>query len=280
MNLVGKIITILILLLSVCFMMIGVMVNASHQNWKQQAIDNANKINELADNRDRIIAQANSKDVEIEKEKVARMIRIQQLESQLQQALRDFDNANEELAAQRVKAEESFTIVKESEQRIAEQDKLINDLQGQLRQLTTDVATQRAKVVAMTGQIFELNSTKKSLEEMRMNLAAENTARAKVMTKHGLTQYDLTSHIPRQLEGRITAIDGNNIAINLGRDDGLNKGHSVDIYRNDTYVGTAQIFEAQNNRSAARIDRNRTKVPVQVNDQVTTKWILQDSNSR
>jgi uncharacterized coiled-coil protein SlyX len=280
MNLVGKIITILILLLSVCFMMIGVMVNASHQNWKQQAIDNANKINELAANRDRILGEANRKNVVIEKEKVARMIRIQQLESQLQQAREDYENANEQLAAQRVKAEESFTIVKESENRIAEQDQLIEDLQSQLRRLTEDVATQRAKVVAMTGQIFELQSSKESLESMKMDLVAENTARTKVMTKHGLTAYDLTDQIPRDLEGRITAIEGNKIAVNLGLDDGLAAGHSVDIYRGDTYVGTARIFQAENNRSAARIDPNLTRVPVQVNDQITTKWILQDSNSR
>ncbi|MDG2013007.1 MAG: hypothetical protein P8J33_05850, partial [Pirellulaceae bacterium] len=93
MNLVGKIITILILLLSVCFMVIGVMVNASHQNWKQQAIENKDKIEELAQNRERILGEANVKNEQIKKEKVARMIRIQQLESQLQQAERDFKTA-------------------------------------------------------------------------------------------------------------------------------------------------------------------------------------------
>ena len=69
MNLVGKIITILILLLSVCFMVIGVMVNASHQNWKAQAIENRKKVEELASNRERILAEATKKDEQIEKEK-------------------------------------------------------------------------------------------------------------------------------------------------------------------------------------------------------------------
>ena len=280
MNLVGKIITILILLLSVCFMMVGVMVNAAHQNWKKQAVDNANKINELAANRDRILGEANKKNLVIEKEKVARMVRIQQLESQLQLARRNYDNAIEQLAAQRVKAEESFTVVKESENRIAEQDSLIDNLQGQLVLLTEDVANTRKTVVAMTGQIFELNSTKESLENIRTNLAAENSQQRKVMRARGIAANDLTADIPRDLQGRITAIDGKNIAINLGKDDGLAKGHSIDIYRNGRFVGTARVFEAQHNRSAARIDSALTKVPVQVNDRVTTKWVLQDINGR
>ena len=127
MNLVGKIITILILLLSVCFMVIGVMVNASHQNWKQQAIDNKEEIQALAANRERILGEANVKNEQIKKEKVARMIRIQQLESQLQQAERDFKAANEALNTEKVKAQESFIVVKESESRIKEQDGLIDN---------------------------------------------------------------------------------------------------------------------------------------------------------
>lgn len=280
MNLVGKIITILILLLSVCFMVIGVMVNASHQNWKAQAIENRKKVEELASNRERILAEATKKDEQIEKEKVARMIRIQQLESQLQQARRDYENANQVLADKSVKAEESLILVQESEARIKEQDGLINDLQNQLRLLTESVAEQRGKVTDLTAQIFELNSKKVALESIRSDLVAENAQRTKVMNANGLDKYDLTSHIPRDLKGRITAIDGNNIAVNLGLDDGLRRGHTFDIYRGDSYVGTATVFEAQNNRSAARVDPNLTKVPVQVNDQVTTKWILQDASNR
>lgn len=280
MNLVGKIITILILLLSVCFMVIGVMVNASHQNWKDQAISNKRLVEELASNRERILAEATKKDEQIEKEKVARMIRIQQLESQLQQARRDYENANQVLADKSVKAEESLILVQESEARIKEQDGLISDLQNQLRLLTESVAEQRGKVTDLTAQIFELNSKKVALESIRSDLVAENAQRTKVMNANGLDKYDLTSHIPRDLKGRITAIDGNNIAVNLGLDDGLRRGHTFDIYRGDSYVGTATVFEAQNNRSAARVDSNLTKIPVQVNDQVTTKWILQDASNR
>ena len=213
MNLVGKIITILILLLSVCFLMIGIMVNASHQNWKELAIANKAKVEEYAANRDRILGETAKKDNIIESEKVARMLRIQQLESQLQLARKEYEQANSDLAAQRVKAQENFIVVRQSEDRIAEQDKLIESLQTQLRTLTDDVTTQREKVVALTGQVFELNTTLSNLKTMRDNLAAVAAAQRKVMMANGLTVSDATDHIPRALDGLVTAINDNEIAI-------------------------------------------------------------------
>ena len=274
MNLVGKIITILILLLSVCFLMIGIMVNASHQNWKELAIANKAKVEEYAANRDRILGETAKKDNIIESEKVARMLRIQQLESQLQLARKEFEQANSDLNAQRQKAAESFNVVQESEERLAEQDKLIDSLQTQLRTLTEDVAAQRAKVVALTGNVFELNSTIRNLETMRDNLAAVSSAQRKVMMANGLTISDTTDHIPRALDGLVTAINDNEIVVNLGLDDGLRRGHTVDLFRGEQFVGTAKVYDAQANRSAARLDKALSSLPAQVNDRVTTKWVL------
>jgi len=280
MNLVGKIITILILLLSVCFMMIGIMVNASHQNWRKLAEDNKALIDQLNTNRGTILAQTSSKNVEIEKEKVARMLRIQQLESQLLLARDDYEKTIEQLAAQRIKAESAFRVVEESEERIAEQDTLIAQLQGQLQLLTEDVAKQRATVVAMTNQIFELNSTKQSLNKMKMDLAEQATEQGKVLTAYGLTPNSLTDEIPRDLTGLITAIDGDKVVVNLGLDDGLREGHAFDIFRDGRYVGTAKVIRAEANRSAAVLDKALTKVPVQVRDRVTTQWVLDDIRGR
>lgn len=274
MNLVGKIITILILLLSVCFLMIGIMVNASHQNWKQLALDNKAKVEALSSNRAGILRETAAKNQVIESEKVARMMRVQQLESQLQLARRDNEQANKELAAQRVKAQETLILAKEKENRIAEQDGLIDNLQVQLRTLTEDVAEQREKVVALTGQIFEQNTVKRNLEARRNELTAEVTLARKVMTKNGLTVSDLTDHIPRELQGLVTAINKDFIALSLGEDDGLLKGHTVDLYRDNQFIGAATVTTTERNRSAARINKAMTKVPVQVNDKFTTTWVL------
>ena len=40
MNVAGKILTVLIMLISVCFLVIAVMVGAAHRNWKEVASTN------------------------------------------------------------------------------------------------------------------------------------------------------------------------------------------------------------------------------------------------
>ncbi|MGI9518676.1 MAG: hypothetical protein ACR2NP_16585 [Pirellulaceae bacterium] len=273
MNLVGKIITILILLLSVGFLMVGVMVNASHQNWKQMAMDNKALVESTAREKQVILEQTQEKDLIIETEKVARMLRLQQLESQLTLAKDDRDDANADLAAQRVKASQNMIQANEAEERLAQQDGLITSLQEQLRTATVDLAQQREKVVAMTTQIFELEGRKRELEAMKADLQAETTLARKVMTANGLALTDLTSHISPELDGLVTYVMEENISLNLGLDDGLLKGHSVDIHRDGRYVGTARVFRAENNRAAARMVPGLSSIQVQVGDNVTTKWV-------
>ena len=272
MNLVGKIITILILLLSVGFLMVGVMVNASHQNWKDIALENKTLVEAISREKQVILEQTQEKDLIIETEKVARMLRLQQLESQLNLAKQERDQANADLAAQRVKAQQNMIQANEAEERLAQQDGLITSLQDQLRTSTVDLAEQREKVVAMTGQIFELEGRKRELEAMKSDLQAETTLARKVLMANGLTPTDLTSHIPPELDGRVTYVMDENISLNLGLDDGLLRGHTVDIHRDGRYVGTARVFQSENNRAAARMVPGLSSVPVQVGDKVTTKW--------
>lgn len=51
--------------------------------------------------------------------------------------------------------------------------KEVEKLQQELQDLTQDVATQRAKVVAMTGEIFDLKSNKTSVDEIRRLVETE-----------------------------------------------------------------------------------------------------------
>lgn len=275
MNLVGKILTALITIFSLCFLVIGMMVNASHQNWKDLAIANKDQVNRLLENKGRIVEASKKKDKALETEKVARMLRVQQLESQLALAKKDYEQLNANLAAERVKAETAFKIVDEAENRIKEQDTLIASQQEQLSVLTNDIGAQRTRVVNLTNQVFEAETRISELTSMRQDLVAENSLARKVMRANGLENTDGTEHIPRRIDGVITSVDEDTVALNVGLDDGLQNGHQVDFYREGGgFVGSAMVFNAQNNRSAARLIADLSRVPVQAGDRVTTKWVL------
>ncbi len=273
MTLVGKILTLLILLLSVCFLLIGITINASHQAWHVKAMANKTAVEVANRQIEAIKADNTRKQTMIETEKVQRMLRIQQLESQLQLVQRDLNQRNTEFDAQKIKASEASQIASENEKRLTEQDQIIASLSTRMRTLTEDIASQRERVIAMTTQIFELEGKRRSLESLHKDLGEKNALLTKVLKKNGLLETDLVDHIPPAIEGRVYAVQNDTIAFSLGTDDGMREGHVVDIFRGNRFVGTAEITVTQPNRSAARIDKNLTKFAIETGDRITTNWV-------
>jgi len=62
------------------------------------------------------------------------------------------------------------------------------------------------------------------------------------------------------------------VVVSLGTDDGIRKGHVLDIYRGDRYIGKAVVTIAQFDKSAARISPDFRRDLVQEGDHVTTKF--------
>ena len=68
------------------------------------------------------------------------------------------------------------------------------------------------------------------LQNANMDLTDQVALSEKVLEANGLTPQDLTSHIPPEVEGIVLRTRHNLIAISLGGDDGVRKGHTFDIY--------------------------------------------------
>ncbi len=272
MNLVGRILTLLILLLSVCFLVIALMVGATHRNWKE--IASANQ--KAAESAKRLLDSARSKSTEMEKllnmERVARTMQLAQLESQLSDARGQYEDKENQLREQTVVAQEALDRLKAAEKRLTEQDTEVAALKGQNKTLIDDIAAQRQSVVNLTSQVFSLQGELESLEQLKMDLSEQLALKTKVMTKHGLADDDLVDQIPPPVDGVVIRVKDDYIAISLGTDDGLRNGHTFDIYRGDRYIGKAVVTRAEYNMSAARLDKDFLQAPVAEGDHVTTKF--------
>ena len=90
MSLMGKIFTLLIFFMSICFLVISVMVGASHRNWK----DVASRMQQDARAAKALVADAKDSSNEqlrlLSAERVSRALQLSQLESQLKRAREDF----------------------------------------------------------------------------------------------------------------------------------------------------------------------------------------------
>lgn len=271
MNLTGKILTGLILFMSIAFLVLAVMVGATHRNWKQIANDNANKVREAQNILNTYKGKSEEIKRELNAERVARTLQLAQLESQLNAAREDFDNKEKLLRDQLAISQKAQDALNIAENRIQQQDQVVAELRSKNQTLIDDIATQRQAVVNLTNQNYQLQGQLEQLQTANMDLSDQVALSEKVLEANGLTPQDLTSHIPPDVEGIVLRTRQNLIAISLGGDDGIRKGHTLDIYRGDRFIGKAEVVKAEDNMSAAKLIPEYLQAPVAEGDHVTTK---------
>jgi hypothetical protein len=84
-----------------------------------------------------------------------------------------------------------------------------------------------------------------------------------------------------QVDGKVEKVDGDIVLINVGSDNGLNKGNTLDVYRREPeakYLGMIRIMEARPTQSVARLIKNTapgSAAKLLPGDLVTSKVMLQ-----
>ncbi len=274
MNYIGKILTLLIMLMSVCFLVTAVMVGAAHRNWKAEA----KLYKEQAEQSKIVAAEAKSKtgakDQLLNSERTARAFQLAQLESQLKIAKDNYDQRETQLSAELAISQERLRRLEQTEARLAIQDAEVASLKAANSKLAADIAAKFALVQNLTNEKSELQNQRDSIQNMNEDLSADLAQKTKVMKSVGVDNDSLVDHIAPKIDGAVTRVvdAGNLIAIALGSDDGLRVGHEMDVYRNDRYIGKVRISKTDFNDSVAQVIKDFMQDRVQEGDHVTTKF--------
>ena len=273
MNLLGKILTVLILLSSIVFLTLALIIGASHQNWQKKAMDlkaEAERENKRAL---AAIANTNKKDAQLRAEQMARAYRIASLNSQ-RLAAETAEGSKEKSLEAAQKELVKLTNQNETAQKtIAEKQATVDKLRKSNSDLVDQVSEIRVQVVALANEKFGLEGAKKNLEDRQKRLEALTANLTRILRVNGMDETTLTSHIPpKNVDGEVISVDrGGYFSINIGKDDGLNKKHRINVYRGEKFVGEAVIVSVKHNSSTARIIEDLNNYPLRIKDYVTTK---------
>jgi hypothetical protein len=127
-------------------------------------------------------------------------------------------------------------------------------------------------VVDLTDKLHGAAGLEKSLKERHTQLLAEISRYKRVMDKLGVNPNMSVEGIPPELDGIVTAVGTKNlIEVSLGSDDGLKKGHRLEVFRDNTYLGHAVVLKTDPDRSVAQIDEKSQRGLIKVQDRVATK---------
>lgn len=272
MTLVGKIFTVLIFVMSLVFMSFSVMVFATHKNWKEAAAATDAKLKNANETNKALQTKLESLQMDLATEQAARAAALAAMQTRLvkaEQAVSDKQAELDKLFTDHAQVAEA---AKMAETRLESLTTEVASLRDTLRNTQKDRDAQFDKVVELTDKFNQMEGLRMRLDERNTQLAQQVSRMKMVMDAKGIRETDLVSHIPPPVEGLVLAIsDKDLIEISIGSDDGLKEGHTLDVYRGNTYLGRVVIRRTAPDRSVGQIMRELQRGQIRKGDHVTTK---------
>jgi len=277
MTLLGKIFTLLVLLLSVAFFIVSLLANASH-------IDHKKKVSEFqtqSKNLERTV-DALKKTIEEQKtsqaqEQLARKTALAELQTQLGAAREQLAQANTELNDKAATLTIQTQKLSETIDRVASLTKANETLKTEIDKIITDRNNQRKLVITQTDKLNALLSIQADLKDEMARLQSDATlyqakaeTSAAALLAAGIKDYDDVP--PTDLKGEILAVNNSQqVVVSVGRDDGLRAGHTLEVYRGGQYLGRIEIKRTEDDKAIGQILASFRKGYIQAGDKVAAK---------
>ncbi|MBI5758744.1 MAG: hypothetical protein HZA46_09515 [Planctomycetales bacterium] len=283
MSFVGKILVVIIVLLSVCFMAFAGAVYTAQTNWKkayEAQIAATKKVQgQVAELEAATAKERNERQAEFNQIKAERDAATGKVDTTARDVV-DLTAKNKQLAVEAAAAKEQNKIADEEakarkeealELRLVntkllasrdEQSALRVKLDDQVQTLTVDLDKAQRKVVTLEKEVGGLKQ-----------LFANNklSTDVKVATRPTVAPAE-------PVEGKITEtrparVSGNSelVEISIGSDDGLTKGHQLDVVRGAKYLGKIRVVETWPDKAVCEVVVKNKNGIIQRGDNVTTK---------
>ena len=264
MNLVGKIFVVTVFVGSIALMAFAVCVYATHKNWKDEILRTEQKVpgqklgyeirlkDTIAEKKNLEAKLAAVEDA-LKAQQYAKINAVAALEAEIKTLgieNRTLHAANEQLVKLTADTSAALVATEDSIKRIV----------GEVGTLRTAIVTTQAdrdaelqRVVLLTDAIHGRLSELHRLRERRDELTRQITSMTQAIKLAGVDVPGLLAgQQPPRLDGKVTAVGAKNlIEISLGRDDGLQEGHFVEISRANKYLGRARIVKTAPDKSVA-----------------------------
>jgi len=274
MTLLGKIFTMLIFLMSIVYMAFSVMTFATHKNWKESAIALKADVDSARAERDSMKGELQTLITELEKERAARRMALQQLQSKQNLLTVELRAKEAELSEKLAQNSEYLQRMETAEAMLTNLTEEANNLRGEIRIVQADRDVQFQKVVELSDKLHSNEGTRRRLEERRDQLAHQVAELERVMRARGFTVHDPIENIPPKVDGYITQVSSKNtdvVEISLGTDDGIRVGHEMIVYRDKSYLAKVVIRKVDSNFCVAEIIKDTRRGSIRKGDNVTTR---------
>jgi hypothetical protein len=290
MNLVGKILVVLNCVASLVFMTFAVVVHATHTNWKDEVtraeprpgtdgtmlpkglrLQLQDKDTELA----ALQTERNALELSLTKERRLWEQRLGQLSTAVDGFRKQYEDSEKRLAEKVQEARDAIARMQAAEQRLTTNQQELERLRDEIRDARLQRDEHMKKVVVLEDELAQAKGEWQRLEKRNQQLLQQISELQIALQDH---QIQLDPNSPPRVQGQVLAsMESGYIEISIGRDDGLEKGHLLDVYREGPtpettkYLGKIQIVRVEPDKAVARILPEYQKGKIQRGDRVATR---------
>jgi hypothetical protein len=285
MNLVGKIFVVLILLMSFVFMGFAVAVYATHQNWEQvvnrQKKDAIGGLpvglkiqrDEARAERDRLAGEKAAVEERTKTELAARQARLAQLETEAKELRTEHEALVNDHAKLVQQAREAVAAMESTQQTLAAMRKELDVLRSDIRTAQTERDDQFKNFVKLTDDYNQSQGELKRLQAQTMTLADQVQRYEAVARRLKVDLRVPPEDVKPTLDGLVLAANKDGLVeISLGSDDGLERGHTLEVFRGSRYLGRIEVFQTQPDKAVAKVLPQFRKGPIEKDDHVATRF--------
>ena len=274
MNFVGRILIVLTLVMSILFFGLSIVVFATHTNWRSRAADLEKKVSALDLANRQIQEDMEATKQQIAREQAARRFEVAILHTQVDQAETQLQQSESLLATEQ---SNHSTLQESAKVAVNDLARLTTEVGGLRDEVRTNRQARDEKHAQLVSQIDETNALqgqKANLEERAMTLAEQVARYKRVADAAGITEFDAVDNVPPAVDGVVMAVGrGNLLEISIGSDDGLKEGHTLDVFRDGTYLGRVVVRKATPDRAVVEIMPEYRKGLIKKGDRVATRIV-------
>lgn len=281
MNLVGKIFIVLIFVMSLVWMGFSVAVYATHQNWRNVVEDPDNGLNaqlqQQKDWNEELKTKLDKASEQLDTEQAAKRQALTKLETEKAELERKRDEQQKEIATLVQSETDAIATMQATQESEAQMRTEVVALREEIKKAQEDRDNYFDQVVALTDRLHQAANEYKSLKARVDTLAADLAKANDVLRQHGLEpEPALYTGVAPIVDGVVLSAGENGmVEISIGGDDGLMKGHKLEVVRQtggiSTYLGRIEVVETAPDKSVCKILPEFLQRSIQRNDRVTSK---------
>jgi len=273
MNFLGKILVVLIFIMSICFMVFSFMVFMTQTSWKDMAEKRQSELR-------RVESENTTKQAEITRlmtlrasENAARTNAIALLEARLASSSQQMIEMNRQLAGLQAQQAQQGEQVTGSIQTLQTERQKVDTLRSTVKTAQSERDQMFSEVVDLKNKVLELEAIRQRLAQRDLNLRDQVSRQRAVLRANDLDENDDISTLPPTRDGEIRQVDAKNkyVVLSLGSDDGMKRGHKVEVHRGEKYLGRVQINKTHPDRSVGEILDDFRQGAVRSGDRVRTR---------